>query len=323
MSFSFQHLTAIEGLSKEELLFLVENAQQFTEINTRSVKKVPALRGKTIVNLFLEASTRTRTSFEIAGKRLSADVINVSGSSSSTSKGETLTDTALNIRSMGPDVIVLRHAYSGSCELLKKLVPGVPIVNAGDGLHEHPTQALLDCLTLKQHFGRLEGLTITLVGDVLRSRVARSNIFMHKTLGNEIRIIAPPTIAQKDFEALGTKVYYSMEEGLPGSDVVMSLRMKHEYLKDFYVPNLDEYAVRYLVSEKYLSKYCPEAVVLAPGPIIRGTEITSEVADGSRSLILKQVENGVAVRMSVLYLLASQKDRSEDFEVETPNLGEK
>lgn len=312
MSFTFQHLTGIRGLTKDEVLFLIENAQQFTEINNRSVKKVPALRGKTIVNLFLEASTRTRTSFEIAGKRLSADVINVSGSSSSTTKGETLTDTALNIRSMAPDVIVLRHAYSGSCELLKKLVPGVPIVNAGDGLHEHPTQALLDALTIKQHYGRLDKLTITMVGDSLRSRVARSNILLHNILGNEIRVVAPPTIAKKEFSEIGAKVFYSMEEALPGSDVVMSLRMKHEYQSDFYVPNLDEYAIRYIVSEKYLSKYCPDAMVLAPGPIIRGTEITSEVADGPRSLILKQVENGVAVRMSVLYLLASQKDKQAD-----------
>lgn len=310
MQYNFQHLTGILGLTKDEVLFLINYAQEFTDIQTRSVKKVPALRGKTIVNLFLEPSTRTRTSFEIAGKRLSADVINVSGSSSSTTKGETLTDTALNIKSMAPDVIVLRHAYSGSCELLKKIVPGVPIINAGDGLHEHPTQSLLDALTIKQHFGRIENIKITLVGDSLRSRVARSNIYLHKILGNEIRIVAPPTIARKEFEELGVKVFYSMKDALPGSDVVMSLRMKHEYQKDFYVPNLDEYASRYIVSEKYLSEYCPNAMVMAPGPIIRGTEITSEVADGPRSLILKQVENGVAVRMAVLYLLASQKDRS-------------
>jgi aspartate carbamoyltransferase catalytic subunit len=315
MTFKFKHLTGILGLTKEEILFLVENSQEFVEINTRSVKKVPALRGKTIINLFLEPSTRTRSSFELAGKRLSADVVNVSGSSSSTTKGETLVDTALNIRSMSPDVIVLRHAYSGSCELLKRLVPGVPIVNAGDGLYEHPTQALLDTLTLKQHFSKLSGLKITLVGDVLRSRVARSNIFLHKILGNEIRIVAPPTIARKEFETLGAKVFYHMPEALEGSDVVMSLRMKHEYQKDFYVPNLDEYAGRYIVSEKFLSQYCPNAVVLAPGPIIRGTEITSEVADGPRSLILKQVENGVAVRMAVLYLLAAQKDKIESSEL--------
>lgn len=307
----FQHLTGIRGLTKEEILFLISHSQEFTDIQTRSVKKVPALRGKTIVNLFLEASTRTRTSFEIAGKRLSADVINVSGSSSSTTKGETLTDTALNIRSMAPDVIVLRHAYSGSCELLKRLVPGVPIVNAGDGLHEHPTQALLDALTIKQHFGRIEKITLTMVGDSLRSRVARSNIHLHRILGNEIRIVAPPTIARKEFEELGVKVFHHMKDALPGSDVVMSLRMKHEYQKDFYVPNLDEYAGRFIVSEAYLRRYCPDAMVMAPGPIIRGTEITSEVADGPRSLILKQVENGVAVRMAVLYLLASQKDRAQ------------
>ena len=321
MSFSFQHLLGIRGLSKEEVLFLIQTGSEFVEINSRSVKKVPALRGKTIINLFLEPSTRTRSSFEIAGKRLSADVINISGGSSSTTKGETLVDTALNIRAMAPDVLVLRHAYSGSCELLKKLVPGVPIINAGDGLHEHPTQALLDCLTLKQHFGRLDNLKITLVGDALRSRVARSNIFIHQLLGNEVRVVAPPTIAQREFKDLGVKVFYKMEEALPGCDVVMSLRMKHEYMKDFYVPNLDEYSNRYIVSEKYLSKYCPNAMVLAPGPIIRGTEISSEVADGPKSLILKQVENGVAVRMAVLYLLAANKDKVDNSEIEISSEG--
>ncbi len=315
MAIKLEHLVGISGLTKDQIVSLVGVAQEFVEINSRSVKKVPALRGRTIVNLFLEPSTRTRTSFEIAGKRLSADVINISGSSSSTTKGETLVDTALNIRSMSPDTIVLRHSFSGSCELLKKMVPGVPIVNAGDGLHEHPTQALLDALTLQQNFGGLENLTITMVGDVLRSRVARSNIIMHRILGNEVRIIAPPTIARKEFESWGVKVFHTMKEGLPGSDVVMSLRMKHEYLKDFYIPNLDEYSSMYIVSEGTLAKYCPNAIVLAPGPIIRGTEITSEVADGPRSMILKQVENGVAVRMSILYLLAS-KEKSEDLTME-------
>lgn len=307
MSFKGPHLIGIRGMKKKEVLFLLETSEKFLEVGERSVKKVPALRGKTIVNLFLEPSTRTRTSFEIAGKRLSADVINVSGSSSSTTKGETLTDTALNIRAMNPDVIVLRHAYSGACELLTRLVPNVSIVNAGDGTHEHPTQALLDCLTLKQKYGRYDGLTITLVGDSLRSRVARSNIHIHKLLGNKVRLVAPPTIIDKGFREMGVEVYNHMEDALPGSDVVMSLRMKHEYQKDFYVPNLDEYADRYLITEKLMSKYCPEATILAPGPIIRGTEITSELADGPRSLIFNQVTSGVAVRMAVLFLLCASK----------------
>lgn len=307
MSFRGPHLLGIRGLTKEEVLFLVDTSEKFLEVGERSVKKVPALRGKTIVNLFLEPSTRTRTSFEIAGKWLSADVINVSGSSSSTTKGETLTDTALNLRSMHPDIIVLRHAYPGACELLTKLVPGVSIINAGDGTHEHPTQALLDCLTLKQKFGKLEGLTITLVGDALRSRVARSNIHIHKLLGNKVRVVAPPTLVDKGFREMGAEVFYHMEDALPGSDVVMSLRMKHEYQKDQYVPNLDEYAERYIISERILNKYCPKSIVLAPGPIIRGTEITSEVADGPRSLIFNQVTCGVAVRMAVLFLLSANK----------------
>jgi aspartate carbamoyltransferase catalytic subunit len=299
------HITGIKGHSKEEIDFLLDTSQTFVEVGERKVKKVPALRGKTIINLFLEPSTRTRTSFEIAGKRLSADVINVSGSSSSTTKGETLVDTLLNIRSMNPDVVVIRHSSSGACELLKRMVPGTAIINAGDGLHEHPTQALLDALTLRQHYGKVEGLTITLVGDVLRSRVARSTIYLHRLYGNTVRIVAPPTLAHPHFEKMGASVYYSMEEALPGSDVVMSLRMKHEYQKDCYIPNLDEYSKRFIISEKILARYCPDAMVLAPGPIIRGVEITSEVADGHRSLILKQVNNGVAVRMAVLFLLAT------------------
>lgn len=307
MAFKSQHLCGVRGLSKEEIYYLLDTSQTFVEVGERSVKKVPALRGKTIVNLFLEPSTRTRTSFEIAGKRLSADVINVSGSSSSTTKGETLVDTLLNIKAMNPDVVVLRHSHSGSCELIKKFLPNTSIVNAGDGLHEHPTQALLDALTLRQHYSSIEGLTITLVGDVLRSRVARSTIFLHTILGNKVRLVAPPTLAHPSFKELGAEVYSRMEDALPGSDIVMSLRMKHEYQSDTYVPNLDEYAKRYIISESILSKHCPDAMVLAPGPIIRGVEITSEVADGPRSLILKQVNNGVAVRMAVLFLLATGK----------------
>lgn len=301
------HLLGIKGHTKEEIQFLVDTSQTFVEVGERNVKKVPALRGKTIINLFLEPSTRTRTSFEIAGKRLSADVINISGSSSSTTKGETLVDTLLNLRAMNPDAVVIRHSSSGACHLVKRLVPNTPIINAGDGLHEHPTQAILDALTLQQHYGEIGGKTITLVGDVLRSRVARSNIYLHQLFGNEVRVVAPPTLAHPDFKELGVSVFHHMEEALPGSDVVMSLRMKHEYQKDSYIPNLDEYSKRFIISEKILSKYCPDAMVLAPGPIIRGVEITSEVADGPRSLILKQVNNGVAVRMAVLFLLSTGK----------------
>ena len=299
------NLLGIEGLSREQVLFLLDTAEQFVEVNQRSVKKVPTLRGKTIVNLFLEPSTRTRTSFEIAAKRLSADAVNVSGSGSSVTKGETLIDTATTIQAMAPDVVVIRHASSGAPWLISKYLTHSRVINAGDGLHEHPTQALLDALTIRQRLGRLDNLTITFVGDVLRSRVARSNIFLHRLLGNKIRAVAPPTIAPKEFEDLGCEVHYDMESGLAGSDVVMSLRMKHEYQHDFYVPNLDEYSIKYCITEKLLARACPKCIVLAPGPFIRGTEITSEVIDGPRSLYHQQVENGVAVRMASIFLLCS------------------
>ncbi len=297
------HLLGIDGLTREQIEFVLDTAQQFVEVNERSVKKVPTLRGKTIINLFLEASTRTRTSFEIAAKRLSADAVNISASTSSVSKGETLIDTALNLQSMNPDVVVMRHAASGAPLLLTKYLTRAAIVNAGDGLHEHPTQALLDALTIRQHYGKVSGLTITLVGDVLRSRVARSNILLHRIMGNKVRIVAPPTIALPAFKELGVEVFYDMERGIEGADVVMTLRMKFEYLKEFFVPSLDEYSKKFCVNERVLAKYAPNCIVLAPGPIMRGTELTSEVADGPRSQISKQVTNGVAVRMAVLFLL--------------------
>ncbi len=301
------HLLGIDGLDKEQVDFLLDTSEQFVEVSTRSVKKVPTLRGKTIVNLFLEPSTRTRSSFEIAGKRMSADVINVSGSSSSTTKGETLIDTALTMQSMEPDVVVIRHASSGAPHLIAQHLRHAAVINAGDGLHEHPSQALLDALTLRQHFGTLEGLTIVFVGDVLRSRVARSDLLLFSLYGCTLRIVAPPTLAKKEFEAYGAEIHYDMETALEGADVVMSLRMKHEYLKDLFVPNLDEYSKKYIVSERLLARYAPNSMVLAPGPMIRGIEITSEVADGPRSLISRQVTNGVAVRMALLYVLGARR----------------
>ncbi len=302
-----QDLLGIAGLNKEQIDFLLDTAQQFVEINERDVKKVPTLRGKTIVNMFLEPSTRTRSSFEIAGKRLSAEVINVSGGDSSVKKGETLIDTALTLQAMSPDVVVLRHSSAGAPHLIAKHLKTAAVVNAGDGLHEHPTQALLDALTIRQHYGRLEGLTITLVGDALRSRVARSNILLHLLYGNKIRIVAPPTLAVKEFKDLGAEIYYDMAPALEGADIVMSLRMKHEYLKDHFIPNLDEYTKRFYISERLLSKYAPNCMVLAPGPYIRGVEIDSPVIDGPRSLYAKQVFNGVAVRMAVLLLMITAR----------------
>jgi aspartate carbamoyltransferase catalytic subunit len=297
------HLLGINGLSREQVEFYLETAEQFVEVNLRRVKKVPTLRGKTVINLFLEPSTRTRSSFEIAGKRLSAEVINVSDKQSSVTKGETLIDTALTLQAMAPDVVVLRHASSGAAHLLASTLKNCSVVNAGDGLHEHPTQALLDALTIRQQFGRLDKLKVVLVGDVLRSRVARSNIILHRLFGNEVRVVAPPTLAVQEFADLGAEVCHDMPSALNGADVVMSLRMKHEYLKDHFVPNLDEYTKRFFISERLLSEYAPKSVVLAPGPFVRGVEIESGVIDGPRSLYAKQVGNGVAVRMAVLFLM--------------------
>lgn len=308
-----QHLLGIACLNREQVDYLLKTAEQFCSVNQRAVKKVPTLRGKTIVNLFLEPSTRTRSSFELAGKRLSADVINVSGSSSSVTKGETLIDTAQTLEAMCPDIVVIRHASSGSAHLIARHLKKSSVINAGDGLHEHPTQALLDMLTIKQALGRTEGLTITLVGDALRSRVARSDILLQKLYGNTVRVVAPPTLALPTFKDLGCEVHHRMETALEGADVVVSLRMKHEYLAESFVPNLDEYCDYFIVSESRLKQYAPNCIVLAPGPFIRGTEVSSEVIDGPRSYYHKQVENGVAVRMACLFLLGLGSSEDVNF----------
>lgn len=297
------HLLGIHGLSKTQIEFLVGTAEQFLEINQREVKKVPTLRGKTVVNLFYEASTRTRTSFEIAAKRLSADAVNISAQASSVTKGETLKDTVQTIEAMAPDILVMRHPASGAPHFVAKCLKHCAVVNAGDGLHEHPTQALLDALTMKQALGRIDKLTLVLVGDCLRSRVARSNIILHRALGNTVRVVGPPTLILPHFQELGVEVHHNMESALEGADVVMSLRMKMEYLAEAFVPSADEYTRKYCITERLLSRYAPKSVVLAPGPFIRGTEVSSEVIDGPRSLYSNQVANGVAVRMAALFLL--------------------
>ena len=300
---AFRHLLGIEGLSRDQINYLLDTAEVFTDINRRKIKKVPSLRGKTVINLFLEPSTRTRTSFEIAAKRLSADAVNVSGDSSSVTKGETLIDTARTLEAMAPDVVVIRHSASGAPQLIAEHLSSSAVVNAGDGLHEHPTQALLDALTIKQALGTLSGIKLVLVGDVLRSRVARSNIFLHRVLGNKVVVVAPPTLARPEFEAMGVEVHHHMEPALEGANVVMSLRMKKEYLGQSFVPTLEEYSHKYCITEKLLAKYAPESIVLSPGPFICCTEIESAVIDGPRSYYDAQVENGVAVRMAVIYLL--------------------
>lgn len=298
------HLLSTDGLSAEQVSFILDTAEQFAAVNRRRVKKVPPLRGKTVINLFLEPSTRTRVSFELAAKRLSADAINLSGKDSSTSKGESLVDTVRTIEAMAPDILVLRHASSGAAAFVASELSRTAVINAGDGLHEHPTQALLDALTIRQRLGTLENLTVVFVGDVLRSRVARSNLYLLKTFGCQLRMIAPGTLAQPEFTSLGIEVHHSMESGLKNADVVMSLRMKHEYLKDTFVPSLEEYAAHYCITEELLEAYAPSSIVLAPGPYIRGVEVESAVVDGPRSAYTQQVENGVAVRMAAIFLLS-------------------
>lgn len=315
-----RHLLGIEGLSKETILGLLDSSKSFVEVGEREIKKVPSLRGKTIVNLFLEPSTRTRSSFEIAGKRLSADTVNISGSESSVVKGETLLDTVQTLESMSPDIIVMRHSESGAAKFAADHLSRSSVVNAGDGMHEHPTQALLDCLTLKLHFEKLgrslSGLKIAIVGDVFHSRVARSNIWAHAALGNEVVLVGPPTLLPKDFCGSlppGIKTEYDLRRGAADADVVMCLRMQLERQKEHFVPSLEEYTRSYCVSEKLLSSVAPHSVVLHPGPANRGTEISSEVLDGPRSLARDQVNRGVAVRMAVLFALAvgSREEREE------------
>lgn len=314
------HLLGIKGLSKQDLYRYLETAQSFVEVSERDIKKVPTLRGKTIIHVFFEPSTRTLASFDIAGKRLSADTINVSASSSSVKKGETLVDTMRTLESMNPDVLVIRHSESGAAHFAARHMTRASVVNAGDGAHEHPTQALLDLLTLHQHFsaqGRsLEGLKIGFVGDVRHSRVARSNIWAHLALGNEVRLIGPSTLVPRDFEEVfeGGKVSveHSLQQGLRDLDVVVCLRMQLERQDQNFVPNLDEYSKEYCVSESLLQRVAPRSVVLHPGPMNRGTEISGDLADSPRALIRQQVNNGVAVRMAVLYLLARTVESREE-----------
>jgi aspartate carbamoyltransferase catalytic subunit len=303
---SHRHLLGIRGLSADEITHILDTAETFREISLREIKKVPTLRGRTVINLFFEPSTRTRTSFEIAGKRLSADVINVSSSSSSVTKGETLLDTARNLEAMGPDLIVIRHPSAGAPHQLAR-VCRASVVNAGDGAHEHPTQALLDALTIRQQKGSLRGLRVAIIGDILHSRVARSNAHLLTTLGASVSVAGPGTLAPPEFAALvggeSLSVARRVEDAIEGADVVMVLRIQRERQDKAFLPSLREYAVHYGLNLKRLQLAKPDAIVMHPGPMNRGIEIASDVADGARSLILDQVANGLAVRMAVLYLL--------------------
>ena len=304
MAFIHQHLLGLEGLSREEILYLIDTAASFKEISERDIKKVPTLRGRTVVGLFYEASTRTRTSFEIAAKRLSADYVNIASSTSSSTKGETLLDTARNIAAMRPDCLVIRHHASGAPHFLARHID-CPVVNAGDGAHEHPTQSLLDLLTIRDHVGRLDDLTVAIVGDILHSRVTRSNVHALRALGARIRLVGPPTLLPAEAAAWG-EMHHDLRAGIRGADVIMMLRLQRERQGRNFLPSLDEYSRYFCLTRAALEHARPNVVVLHPGPINRGIEIASDVADGAASLIMDQVTNGVAVRMAVLFLLANR-----------------
>ena len=298
-----RHLLSAADLTREDALLVLDTAEELAQVASRTtVKKLPTLRGRTVVNLFFEDSTRTRTSFELAAKRLSADVINFSAKGSSVSKGETLKDTALTLEAMGSDAIVVRHSWSGAPVNLARWVRG-SVVNAGDGTHEHPTQALLDAYTMRQRHGRIEGLKVTIVGDILHSRVARSNVLLLHTLGADVTLVAPPTLLPVGVGSWPAEVSYDLDAVLPKSDVVMMLRVQRERMGAAYFPSVREYSRRYGLDVRRAATLGDDAVVMHPGPMVRGMEIAPEVADGIRSTIVEQVANGVSVRMAVLYLL--------------------
>ncbi len=303
MGLKRKDLLTIAELSADELDLILTTTESLKEVGGRDIKKVPALRGKTVVNLFFEPSTRTRTSFELAAKRLSADVINFSPSTSSVVKGETLTDTAQNIESMQADLIVLRHSSPGAAEHLARFVKS-SVINAGDGWHEHPTQALLDVYTIKEKKKKFEGLIVIIVGDVAHSRVARSNIVALNKLGAEVRLVAPPTMIPVNVEQLGAKVFYRFEEALCGADVIMMLRLQRERLGRALLPSIREYAKFFCLTSERVKLANPEVIVMHPGPLNRGIEISPGVADSAAAVILDQVTNGVSVRMALMYLLS-------------------
>ena len=305
-----KHLLGIADLSPEEISLILDTAVAMKEIGTRQIKKVPALRGKTVVNLFFEPSTRTRTSFEIAEKRLSADTLNIAIASSSVVKGETLVDTALNLEAMSPHMIVLRHSSSGACHLLSRICRSA-IVNAGDGMHEHPTQALLDAFTIRERKQRLSGLKVAIIGDLLHSRVLRSNIHLLTKMGAHVWVCGPPTLMPTDIARFGVTATSDVEEAVRDADVVMLLRIQLERMEGAYFPSLREYFSVFGMTEARLRLAKPDAIIMHPGPMNRGVEIASEVADGPYSVILDQVANGVAVRMAVLHLLASGSEHEE------------
>jgi aspartate carbamoyltransferase catalytic subunit len=299
-------LLGIEDLEREDIERILETAMHMREVGERDVKKVPTLRGRTVVNLFFEASTRTRASFEIAGKRLSADVVNFSPAGSSLKKDESILDTARTLDAMDPDVVVVRHGVAGVPKRIADVL-AAPVINAGDGAHEHPTQALLDLLTVQQEKGRIDGLTVTIVGDIVHSRVARSNIYGFRKMGAEVRIAAPPPMIPANIEVLGVKAYTSLRESLNGADVVMALRIQNERLAGSWFPGVREYSATFGLDRAKLRHARDGAIVMHPGPVNRGVELSHDLTDHRPSVILDQVRNGVAIRMAVLYLFAGRR----------------
>jgi aspartate carbamoyltransferase catalytic subunit len=303
-------LLGIGDLSSDEINLILDTAEAMREIGQRPIKKVPTLRGKTVVNLFFEPSTRTRTSFEIAEKRLSADTLNIAVATSSVLKGETLADTAMNIEAMAPDIIVLRHASSGACHLLARICKS-RIINAGDGMHEHPTQALLDAFTIREHKKRIEGLKVAVVGDLLHSRVLRSNVLLLTKLGADVWLSGPPTMVPTGIQRLGVRVSTSVDEAVEDADVIMMLRIQQERMQGAFFPSIREYFTVFGMTVERVKRARPDVIIMHPGPMNRGVEIASDVADGPYSVILEQVANGVAVRMAVLYLLAGGPEQMD------------
>src|SRR5687767_435891 len=306
MTWHRKHLLDIESLTAEEITTVLETARAFKAVGERAIKKVPALRGKTVVNLFIEPSTRTRISFELAAIRLSADVINFTAEASSLKKGETLKDTARNLEALNADTIIIRHSATGAPHFISRFLRG-SVVNAGDGAHEHPTQALLDTFTIRERKGRIAGLNVTILGDILYSRVARSNIWALNKLGAKVTLCGPSTLVPRVFEQMGCRVVYDVEEAIKDADIINLLRIQHERQRKTMFPSLSEYTNLFGLTNARLLRTKPDVLIMHPGPINRGVEIDSEIADCGRSVILEQVTNGLAIRMAVLFLISGGK----------------
>ncbi len=310
MSWNRKHLLDIQSLSTDEIKAVLSTARAFKKVGARAIKKVPALRGKTVVNLFVEPSTRTRISFELAAQRLTADVINFTAEASSLKKGETLKDTARNLEALNADIIIIRHSATGAPHFLARFL-NASVVNAGDGAHEHPTQALLDVFTIQEKKGRIEGLNVTILGDILYSRVARSNIWALRKLGANVTLCGPSTLVPRAFEQMGCRVTYDLEEAISGADIINLLRIQHERQRQTMFPSIGEYTSLFSLNKARLKLIKPDALIMHPGPINRGVEIDSDIADCARSVILEQVTNGLAVRMAVLFLITGGQNPAD------------